>query len=88
MNPTRWEAALVLANAAPRCMARNRRGFPCQRPASKKRKRCNLHGGAHGSGAPIGNKNRWIHGGHSRTMIEGARAVRKLLSITRELAKH
>jgi hypothetical protein len=37
---------------APRCLAQTRSGTPCQKPAAKGKKRCRLHGGAKGSGAP------------------------------------
>ena len=44
-------------NHAPRCMARTRRGTPCQCPATRGRARCRLHGGAVGSGGPKGERN-------------------------------
>ena len=44
-------------NHAPRCMARTRRGTPCQCPATRGRARCRLHGGAQGSGGPKGKRN-------------------------------
>jgi hypothetical protein len=34
-----------------------RAGTPCQRPAAKGKKRCKLHGGADGIGAPKGEQN-------------------------------
>ncbi len=37
---------------APRCGARTRHGKPCQSPILKGKRRCRMHGGAHGSGAP------------------------------------
>ncbi|TVV76054.1 hypothetical protein FOY91_05495 [Sphingomonas solaris] len=43
--------------AAPRCLAKTRRGTECQSPAIKGRKRCRVHGGARGSGAPKGERN-------------------------------
>ena len=42
---------------APHCLARTRSGTPCQKPAAKGKKRCRLHGGAEGSGAPCGKRN-------------------------------
>jgi hypothetical protein len=39
-----------------RCLARTRRGTLCLRWPSKGRKRCRLHGGAPGSGAPRGER--------------------------------
>ena len=44
-------------HAAPRCGARTRKGTPCQAPAVAGKARCRMHGGAHGSGPPRGNKN-------------------------------
>ncbi len=42
---------------ARRCLARTRRGTPCQGPAVRGRTRCRMHGGAKGSGAPSGPAN-------------------------------
>ena len=40
-----WESTLPLAQAAPRCGARTRRGTACQSPGMANG-RCRLHGGA------------------------------------------
>ncbi len=40
-----------------KCGAKTRKGNPCQCPAVKHKKRCRLHGGAEGSGAPEGKRN-------------------------------
>ena len=45
-----------------RCGAKTRAGNPCQSPAVKGKKRCRMHGGTKGSGAPRGNKNALKHG--------------------------
>jgi hypothetical protein len=45
-----------------RCGAKTRSGKPCMSPAVGGRKRCRMHGGAEGSGAPRGNKNALEHG--------------------------
>ena len=42
---------------APRGGAKTRRGEPCRAPAVRGKKRCRLHGGSAGSGAPIKNRN-------------------------------
>ena len=47
---------------AARCGAKTRKGTPCQAPAVAGKKRCRMHGGAAGSGAPKGNKNALKHG--------------------------
>jgi hypothetical protein len=48
--------------ASPRCGAKTRSGTPCKSPAVKGKCRCRMHGGARGSGAPVGNKNAYKHG--------------------------
>lgn len=53
--------------SSPRCGAKTRQGTPCQSPAVSGKKRCRMHGGAAGSGAPKGNQNAWKHGEHSAT---------------------
>jgi len=50
---------------AKRCGAKTRAGTPCKAPAVHGKKRCRFHGGAAGSGAPIGNKNAYKHGYYS-----------------------
>ena len=42
---------------SPRCGAKTRAGRPCASPAVRGKKRCRMHGGARGSGAPAGNRN-------------------------------
>jgi uncharacterized protein YjcR len=48
--------------ASLRCGAKTRKGTPCQAPAVSGKRRCRMHGGAKGSGAPIGNQNALKHG--------------------------
>lgn len=71
-------------HAAPRCGARTRRGSACQSPAVSGRKRCRMHGGADGSGAPKGNKNALKTGMHTREAIEMRRRLRQLMKETNE----
>ncbi|WP_407940303.1 hypothetical protein [Novosphingobium aerophilum] len=40
-------------------------------------KRCRMHGGK-GSGAPMGNRNAWRHGGRSAETIDALARVREL----------
>ena len=47
---------------APRCGAKTRGGEPCRAPAVSGKKRCRLHGGTAGSGAPLKNSNALKHG--------------------------
>ena len=68
--------ALCRMNRASRCGARTRGGSPCRSPAVRGRRRCRMHGGAAGSGAPPGNRNAWRHGGRTAE----AMAVRRLAS--------
>jgi hypothetical protein len=65
--------------ASPRCGARTRRGTSCQAPAVRGRKRCRMHGGADGSGAPKGNQNALKTGLHTRESIAMRRRIRQLL---------
>jgi uncharacterized protein YjcR len=52
-----------------RCGAKTRHGAPCCAPAVAGKKRCRMHGGAKGSGAPIGNQNAFKHGRYTRKAI-------------------
>ena len=62
-----------------RCGAKTRNGEPCKSPAVRGKKRCRMHGGARGSGAPRGNKNALKHGRYTSEAIEERRQVRELL---------
>ena len=73
------------ARAAPRCLAQNRSGKACQRPATKGKRRCHMHGGVDGIGAPKGNKNRLVHGHYSADAIAARRMVRAMLREARDL---
>jgi hypothetical protein len=57
-------------NRAPRCGARTRAGNACLSPAVHGKKRCRMHGGARGSGAPIGSQNAMKHGGSTKVTKE------------------
>lgn len=59
-----------IRNTAPmresaRCGARTRAGKECLAPAVAGKKRCRMHGGANGSGAPLGNHNALKHGAYT-----------------------
>ena len=65
---------------APRCLARTRTGTPCQKAASTGKKRCRMHGGAKGSGAPRCERNgSYRHGLFTREAIAERRALRALI---------
>jgi len=65
--------------ASPRCGARTRMGTPCQSPAVHGRQRCRMHGGAKGSGAPVGNTNALKHGMYTAENRAFAEHVRGLI---------
>jgi hypothetical protein len=73
--------------ASPRCGARTRSGMPCRSPAVAGKKRCRMHGGAKGSGAPQGNKNALKHGVYTREALERRAQMRALIREARELLK-
>ena len=54
---------------SPRCGAKTRKGTACQSPAVKGKRRWRMHGGAKGSGAPLGNKNALKHGFYTAAAI-------------------
>jgi uncharacterized protein YjcR len=68
-----------------RCGARTRSGKPCRSPAVSGKRRCRMHGGAPGSGAPRGNKNALKHGFFTREAIAERRQLRQLIRQSRNL---
>ena len=67
-----------------RCLAKTRRGTPCQKAAITERNRCRLHGGRSTGPRTAEGKARVIaantkHGGRSRARIEKGKAIRKEL---------
>ncbi len=72
---------------SPRCGSRTRKGAACLAPAVKGKRRCRMHGGAEGSGAPKGNKNALKHGLYTREAIEERRQLRQLIKASREMLK-
>ena len=70
---------------SPRCGARTRRGTPCQAPAVAGKKRCRMHGGAQGSGAPPGNQNALKHGLHTAEAREMKLWIRTLTRRSAEI---
>jgi hypothetical protein len=68
-----------------RCGAATRGGGgPCRCPAVAGKRRCRLHGGSAGSGAPKGNRNALKSGDHTKQAIEARRALRDLLRAARK----
>ena len=62
-----------------RCGARTRGGRSCRNHPIRRRRRCRLHGGAKGSGAPRGNHNALKHGRTTATALAERRAIARLI---------
>jgi hypothetical protein len=74
--------------AAPRCGAKTRAGHACLSPAVKFRKRCRMHGGAEGSGAPKGERNgSYTTGLFTKEMLNERQTIREIVAETRELMR-
>jgi len=71
--------------ASQRCGAKTRKGGTCKSPVVGGKKRCRMHGGAPGSGAPQGNKNAVKHGLYTREAIAQRRQLRELIRQSRNL---
>jgi len=71
--------------ASRRCGAKTRSGTACSSPAVHGKKRCRMHGGAPGSGAPRGNENALKHGLYRKTAIEERRQLRALIRQSQKL---
>ena len=72
---------------SPRCGARTRNGETCRAPALRGKARCRMHGGAWGSGAPLGNSNAVKHGYFTGEAIEERKLVRTVLSEAESLLR-
>ena len=57
-------------NLIKKCLAKTRRKTLCQTSPVIGKKRCRMHGGAKGSGAPKGSKNALKHGRYSGDVIK------------------
>ena len=71
--------------ASPRCGAKTRSGKACMSPAVSGKRRCRMHGGAAGSGAPRGNKNAVTHGFYIREAKAERQKIRSLVLHSRDL---
>ena len=69
---------------APRCGARTRAGTPCRGPRVRGKRRCRMHGGAKGSGAPLGNQNAFKHGMYSGDTRAFERKLRTMFKDNQE----
>jgi hypothetical protein len=73
--------------SSPRCGAKIRSGQACRSPAVRGKKRCRMHGGAPGSGAPKGNQNALKHGVFTGNAIAERREARALVSQSRKFLR-
>ena len=71
--------------ASRRCGAKTRPGYSCRSPAVHGNKRCRMHGGAPGSGAPRANRNARKHGRFTGDAIAERRQIQALLGEARKL---
>jgi len=70
----------------PTCGARTHAGAPCNRAPEPGKRRCRLHGGASGTGAPPGNNNARKHGRYTAKSRE-LRVLGRVQVRTAELAR-
>ena len=68
----------------PRCRAKTRKGTFCESPAVNGKRRCRTHGGAKGSGAPLGNQNALKHETYSGDTQAFERKLRAMLRDNQE----
>jgi hypothetical protein len=67
-----------------RCGAKTRSGKPCRSPVVTGRKCCRMHGRAHGSGGPAGQRNgNYRHGFYTAEAIAERKAIRSWLRSVR-----
>jgi hypothetical protein len=71
--------------ASPRCGARTRIGASCRSPAVGGERRCRMHGGARGSGAPKGNQNAWKHGTYTKDAFRQRAEMREIFREAKKL---
>ena len=71
--------------ASPRCGAKTRAGGSCRSPAVRGKRRCRMHGGAPGSGAPSGNRNARRLGLFTGDATAERKQIRALLDEARKL---
>lgn len=83
MNDYAGDTGPMLASR--RCGAKTRSGGARRSPAVSSRKRCRMHGGAHGSGAPSANQNACKHGLFTRDAMAERRRIQALLGEARKL---
>jgi hypothetical protein len=71
------------------CGARTRSGAPCKSAPVTGRRRCRMHGGADGSGAPKGARNgNYKHGRYTKEVAATRSWLREAIHTLRELKRH
>ncbi|MGE9007391.1 HGGxSTG domain-containing protein [Leptospira interrogans] len=70
---------------SPRCGAKIRSGGSCRSPAVRGKRRCRMHGGAPGSGAPRRNRNARKHGLFTKAATAERKQIQALLADARKL---
>jgi hypothetical protein len=84
-NPVRLTEKGTVSQAI-RCGAKTRSGAPCKSAPVTGRRRCRMHGGADGSGAPSGSRNgNYKHGRYTAEMVAARRWLREARRMLREL---
>ncbi len=81
-RPTRNVGPMM---ASERCGARTRAGGACLSPAVSGRRRCRMHGGAMGSGAPKGNGNALKTGLYTAERLAMRRQVGLIMRASKKL---
>ncbi len=86
-NPMHLTETETVSQAS-RCGAQTRSGAPCKSAPVTGRRRCRMHGGAEGSGAPSGPRNgNYKHGRHTEEVAATRRWLREAIHTLRELKK-
>lgn len=91
MNSTSCKDKKVYAfQLSPRCGARTKRnhGRPCKSPAVRGKKRCRIHGGSMGSGAPRGNQHALKHGQTTAQVKAFKKQINQTLKQGQEIMKN
>jgi hypothetical protein len=84
-NPMR-PAEMGQVSQAARCGAKTRSGAPCKSAPVTGRRRCRMHGGADGSGAPKGAKNgNYKHGRYTKEVAATRQWLREATHMLREM---
>ena len=82
-NPVRPTDTTAVSQAI-RCGAKTRSGAPCNSSPVTGRRRCRMHGGADGSGAPKGERNgNFKHGRYSEEVQTTRRWLREATQLLR-----